>query len=261
MTRTGLAVLAGSFLAMGAAACPPASAQTQAKQRAPAQGETSGALLPSGSAVNAELNSNVDSKKAKVGAKVEAHMTEALTIDGKTIIPKGTKLEGHVTEATARSKGDKDSTLAIQFDEAIPKKGEEIPLKAVIMAVAAPWDPLYTESAGPGSDPMAGQGASAQGRSPMGASAPMNPPSGMPGNPSVGAGGAPDASTMRRGRGPKLPTSSRGVYGLKDLKLMETSTSAGPTTFLTSTGKNVRLDSGTRLLLIAQPETAPAPNK
>ncbi|MGH9677412.1 MAG: hypothetical protein ACRD36_09955, partial [Candidatus Acidiferrum sp.] len=172
-------------------------------------------------------------------------------------------LEGHITEATARSKGDKDSTLAIQFDKAIPKKGEEIALKAVIMAVAAPRSEQYGEPAAPGSDPMAGRGASAAGGSPMGSPQPMKPNTGMPENPNptVGAGDTPGVSTMGANATSRLPASSRGVYGLKDLKLMETTSSMGPTTFLSSSGKNVRLDGGTRLLLIVQTEAVPVSSK
>ncbi|HTQ58739.1 MAG TPA: hypothetical protein VMI32_00830 [Candidatus Solibacter sp.] len=257
MTRTGLTFLAGALLATSSAGTLLARPQTSATASAGAQAELRGAVQPSGSLVNAELNSYVDSKKAKVGARVEAHTTEALTIDGKTIIPKGTKLEGHITEATARSKGDRDSTLAIQFDKAVPKKGEEIPLKAVIMAVAAPGVAQFGESAGPGSDPMAGRGASAAGGSPMGSPQPMNPATGIPGNPSAGAQDTLNLPTMGANGTPQLPANSRGVYGLKDLKLMETSSGAAQTTFLTSTGKNVRLDGGTRLLLVAQVEAGP----
>ena len=123
-----------------------------------AQTEPSAVTLPSGTAVNAELNSSVDSKKAKVGDKVEAHTTEEIKYAGKIIVPKGAKLEGHVTEATARSKGDSGSTLAIQFDKAIAKKGEEISLNVAILAIAAPL-PDFSGGAPGGSDSRSGGGA------------------------------------------------------------------------------------------------------
>src|SRR5208282_5103513 len=119
MIRMGFAILAGALLAAVAAA----------------QTEPSVVSLPSGTALNAQLNSSVDSKKAKVGDKVEAHTTEDVRYAGKTIVPLGAKLEGHVTEATARSKGDNGSTLSIEFDKAITKKGEEIALSLAIVAV------------------------------------------------------------------------------------------------------------------------------
>jgi len=42
---------------------------------------------------------------------------------------------GHVTESKARSKGDTESALAINFDKII-RTGGETPIKSVIQAVA-----------------------------------------------------------------------------------------------------------------------------
>ena len=75
----------------------------------------------------------------------------------------------------------------------------------------------------------------------------------MPGSSMSGGTAAPEQPAERPGSA-GLPSSARGVYGMKDLKLMETKSPAGQTTFLASTGKEVRLDGGTRLLLIAQTE-------
>jgi len=252
MIRAGFAVLAGAMIAAGAAAQAPRSEQTPANSSAPRETEAGTSGLPSGTAVNAELNSSVDSKKVKAGDKVEAHTTEAVKYDGKVIVPKGAKLEGHVTEATARSKGDSGSTLAIQFDKAIPKKGEEISLNVAILAIAAPQSDFSGGTPGPGRDPMGGVGASAAGGSPMGASRPQNPGTGTPADPSGAAPGAPvDSTTEPNGRS-QLSANSRGVYGLKDLKLIAASSNTSQTTIITSSGKNVRLDSGTRLLLVSQ---------
>jgi hypothetical protein len=258
MTRAGFAVLAGAMLAAaGAAAQTQTSPQTPATSNPSAQAETQAAALPTGTAINAQLNSSVDSKKAKVGDKVEAHTTDAMMEDGKEIVPKGAKLEGHVTEATARSKGDNGSTLAIQFDKAIPKKGGEIPLNVLIVAVAPPENDFSGGSAGPGNDPMSNRGAAAAGGSPMGSGRSQNPTSGTPSYPSTGSAGSPSDSTATSGPG-QLPANSRGVYGLKDLKLTMSNSGTGQTTVITSTGKNVHLGGGTRLLLLGQAKTAAA---
>ncbi len=248
MIRTGFAILAGAMFAAAAAAQTQPAPQTLATSGTPgAQAQTEpGVGLPSGTALNAQLNSSVDSKKAKVGDKVDAHATEEIKYAGKTIVPTGAKLEGHVTEATARSKGDSGSTLAIQFDRAIPKKGEEIPLNVAILAIAEPQSDFSGE---PGSDPTSATASPATGASPMGTS---HTPTATPGSanyPNLGADSAPRAANGSA----QLPANSRGVYGLKDLKLMASSSGANETTVITSSGKNVRLDSGTRLLLVSQP--------
>jgi hypothetical protein len=252
MIRPGFAVLIGAIFVAGAAAQVQINPQAPGTPSIPVQSETSEAGLPGGTAVNAELNSSVDSKKAKVGDKVEAHTTEEIKYAGKTIVPKGAKLEGHVTEATARSKGDSGSTLAIQFDKAMPKKGEEIPLNVAILAIAAPQSDFSGGSPGP-SAPASGGGSPAAAGSPMGTS---HTPTATPSNP----GGAADA-TMGPNGAAQLSAKSRGVYGLGDLKLMATSSGAIQTVVITSSGKNVHLDGGTRLLLVVPDQVPVAPSK
>jgi hypothetical protein len=268
MIRTGFAILVGAIFGVCAAAqsqtSTPPSSQYGAVPGVSAQLEVSGSTLASGTALNVELNSSVDSKKAKAGDKVEAHTTEAVKNGAQTIVPKGAKLEGHVTEATARSKGDSGSTLAIQFDKAIPKKGEEIPLNVTILAIAAPESDFSGGSPGPGSDPMANAGGAAAGGSPMSPSRPQNPTPGIPNsaNSPAGsvAGSTSSASGGPNGRGP-LPANSRGVFGLSGVQLMVGTSKANQGTMITSTGKNVRLDSGTRLLLVAQAEVPATPGR
>src|SRR4051794_33129852 len=103
---------------------------------------TEGTLGP-GMSINAELNSSLDSKKAKPGDPVTARATEPVkSSDGRAIIPKGAKLMGRVTEVKSRSKGDSESALGIQFDKAMLKDGQSVALSNVaIQAIAAPANP------------------------------------------------------------------------------------------------------------------------
>lgn len=257
MIRTGLAVFAGAIMA----ACALAQSQTnpQTPPNAAGQTATNTPPIPNGPSVTAELNGSVDSKKAKVGDKVEARTTEALKNGNDVMLPKGTKLIGHVTQATARAKGDSDSSLAIQFDKAEPKKEAEILLSVMILAVAPAAPNTYpggSPSPGTADNPLAGTNAGNQ-TSPMAGSRQPNPNAGN--YPTTSESSAPDSSTGPGVAG-NLPPNSRGVYGLKDLKLMMNKPENGPaTTVLTSAGKDVHLDSGTRLLLVAT-ATAPAPS-
>ena len=268
MIRTGFAILMGTIFAACAAAQPststPPSSKTPAEPNATTQSGASGARLLNGTMLNAELNSSVDSKKAKAGDKVEAHTTEAVKNGPQTIVPKGAKLEGHVTEATARSKGDSGSTLVIQFDKAIPKKGEEMPLNVAIVAIAAPQSDFSGGSPGPASDSTANSGAGAAGGSPMAPNRPQNPTSGIPNSTSLPAGGAAGSTSSASGGpsgGGPLPANSRGVFGLNGVQLMVDRSKANQGTVITSTGKNVHLDGGTRLLLMAQAEAPPTPGQ
>src|SRR5215470_14004974 len=87
------------------------------------------ASLTAGTGIHAELNGGLDSKKTKEGDPINFHITEPVkSKDDRMILPRGTKLVGHVTEAKAKSKGAEESALGIAFDKAILKDGHEMPL-------------------------------------------------------------------------------------------------------------------------------------
>lgn len=70
------------------------AAQTQQNGRS---GESQGSLAE-GMTINAQLKSSVDSKKVKPGDAVTAETTETVkSSDGRTILPKGTKLIGDMS--------------------------------------------------------------------------------------------------------------------------------------------------------------------
>jgi len=95
-----------------------AGASANTSTNASAQAGPNGASLASGTAINATLNGSVDARKNKPGDTVTARTAEAVKSDGKVVLPKGTKLIGHVTQAKARAKGESESALGIVFDKA-----------------------------------------------------------------------------------------------------------------------------------------------
>jgi hypothetical protein len=202
-------------------------------------GQSEASLAP-GSAISVELNSGIDSKKAKAGDTVTAHTSEALrSSDGRLILPRGTKVEGHITQASARNKGGNESALGIQFDKAIAKDGGEIPLNVIIQALAAPV------SFSAPSDLGTPQSAGTTQTSPMRNAPPPTAPSAQP--PSGGI--EPDASPV--GSQP-LDAKSRGVIGLHGLALNAEPANDRAASVVVSNGKSVHLDGGTRMLLVVQ---------
>src|SRR6516225_4796193 len=228
MKRTGFIIL-GALVFAGSAVCQTqAPAGAQVASSAPAAPSASAdnarlnASLADGSQIVAELSSSVDSKKIKQGDAVTARTTADIRADGKTIIPKGTKLIGHVTEAAARAKGGAASSLGIAFDKAILKGGEELPLNVAIVAGAPPPSAMPGQQnmgngggvpvASPGVPSTMGRpgGAGSMGGSPATSSAPTGPPV----DTTVASIGAPPEKGLDAlGR---LTPDSRGVYGLKD---------------------------------------------
>jgi hypothetical protein len=224
-----------------------------AATQAPTGSTSSEASLAGGTAINAVLNSSIDSKKAKPGEQITAHTTDAVkSSDGRMILPKGTKLVAHVTQASARSKDQRESMLAIQFDKAVLKDGQEVPLNnVVIQALAAPA--REASNYGSDMDRMGTPGAPSNNPSVSGSRGAR--PEGIPNTqpyPSANPSGT-DAGESSAG---PLPGNARGVYGLEGIRLSANGNGEG--TILTSNNKTVHLDGGTRLLLTVQPQSASA---
>ncbi len=304
MNRAGLAMVVGSLFCVSAAVQAQTGAQagaqtsgqatveagkTQAKASsntsattgASAQNGQANASLASGTGFNAALNTPVDSKKCKPGDAVTAHATETVKSEGKVVIPKGTKLVGHVTQASARANGQAESSVGILFDRAVLKNGQDIPLNVAIQALAAAQSSASV--AGAEADTMGSTGASAGGYGAAGGRGALGGVTSAAGG-AVGAvsntaanvggvaGGAVNSTANAAGSvagaskgaigglnaAGQLTSNSQGVFGLNGLNLNAAASNATQGSVITSTGKNVHLDSGTRMLLVSQAQAGAA---
>lgn len=217
-------------------------------QNTQASGEASGAAqFAPGTVLPAELAKSVDAKKAKQGDQVVAKISQDMLSNGQIVIPHGAKIIGHVTQAKAREKGEPESTLGIAFDKVMTKDGKEVPLNASIQALGAP---ISNFSAGnPGGNPPMSESGGMPGRmggsGDTGASGSRNSGS-APGAPG-GGGNYPDAtSTGAQGGSRPLASNATGVVGISGLSLGAGSDGGS---VITSENKNVKLDSGTQILL------------
>ena len=273
MMNTLLSLLTVALLAVISLA--QTSAQSQASDSAQQQGSTelqasptpsqnttatgeasASSRIPAGTIIPAELSKSVDAKKAKPGAQVVAKTTHDKLVNGRLVIPRNSKLIGHVTEAKAREKGESGSTLGMAFDKVVMNDGREVPLNATIQAIAAAQN-----NAAVSNEPMMGQPTGAPG-----GAAPGRPGSGgviggvghtagdVAGTATSAAGdvGRTAGSTVGGATGAagnaRLNTNSQGVIGLSGLSL-NTAASANEGTVISSQNKNVKLDSGTELML------------
>ena len=201
-----------------------------------------------GSVIPVQLTKTVDAKKAKTGDEVVAKVTQDMkTSTGELLVPKDTKVFGKVTEAQPRSKDQKESQLAIAFDHAVTKDGTNLQLPMSIQAIVGPQNNQAAEGGGDqGAAPSGGApSAGAGGRSPMaGGSTP--PPSASP---SAVAGAPPsDSAPVANGGRPPINAQTTGVIGLSNINLSPNS-NATQGSVVTSEKNNVKLESGTLLLL------------
>jgi len=207
--------------------------QPSAANQQPAQSE----IIP------VQLTKSLDSRKLRLGDPIEAKVAVELRAGDGTVIARGSKVVGHVTQASARAKGDPESTLGIVFDQIALKDGRELPMKASIQAVGPPpnIDPAATELGNAAPVPSAGvPGPMGGAANPQGLGAPTTnfPP------PSAGTQPPPPMQGSRQNVG-ELTAQSNGFVGLHGMQLEGASV-------LTSGGKEVKLEAGSQILLRVQ---------
>lgn len=293
MVRTTYCLAAAALIWSGSVALAQTTGQTSSgaaeANRTQASGQTTAGAsagtsantketgsVAAGTALHAELSQPVDSKKARAGDPITAHTSEAVKTDRQVVIPKGTKLVGHVTRASARSKGDADSVLAVQFDRAILKDGREMPLQVTVQALAAEQrvaavGPEDLQPAGNMEGGAAGAGKAGNrgvvggvgntvGGAASGAASTIprtteDATGAVNSTVSSAANASGRAETGLSSSGELLPT-SRGVFGLSGLNLNANAANSTAGAVITSAGKNVHLDSGTQMLLVTQAATS-----
>jgi len=173
----------------------------------------------------------LDSSKLKEGDAVEVETAGTFKLPDGTLVPKGSKLTGHVTSAKARSKGDPESQLAVSFDKLNVTNGKQLSVKGTVQAVFPPPDEV---------DPGVPSASSHQGGNGAGLTA-------------GGAVPAPDykpttdikigSDTESRGGQAVIDPKSVGVHGMDNLQLNDG--------VLTAKGKNVKLGGGVRMIVRA----------
>jgi hypothetical protein len=236
-------LLAGLYFAQSSASPSRPSTTPDASTGASAQVNK----IPAGTVIPAELSKTVDAKKAKQGDKIEAKVAQDLLSNGQVVIPRGSKITGHVSAAKPHDKSDPASSLAIAFDQIEIKDKGQMPFQASIQAMAKPVNmvnPAMDASGGapdaPGASSPGSSSAPVGGMNHPGMSSPASAPS--PASPPSDA----QAGSQAAQSGASLSAGSQGVIGMEGLT-MNADSSQG--TVISSADKNVKLESGTQLML------------
>lgn len=211
----------------------------QTASQAPAPATTSPQSSPADSnvirgTIPVLLAKSLDSRKLKVGDAIYGKTAVPLHLRNGIMVPSGAKVIGRVTNVQSRAKGDATTTLGMQFDRIEVGNGNVLEMKGVLQALA----PNPLEAANPNT------GIASPGTLPTGSYG--EPPATIP-PPTDGVSGPGSFSqipvvgakqTMVNGK-------STGVTGFPDLEL-------GQDSEIISSGKEIKLNSGTQLLLKAE---------
>jgi hypothetical protein len=223
------------------------------------QSEPAGAKLPSGATINVELKDTLDSKKLKTGDPVKLKTTETFKANEQVVLPKGTQILGHVTQASVKEKGQNTSSLGIVLDKAVLKDGQELPLNATIQAMAsgdlgmaaAPGTGPSLGTPGPVATTSGGRPGMSGGGSPT-TPYPATPNPGNSPSPSTNIPGSTNANEAGRNSAEQLTPDSHGVFGMDGVTLQPAARDSAQGSMIVSTGKSVHLSGGTRILLVTK---------
>lgn len=265
--RKWISIIAPIALLVSAAMAQEAGAQAQgtAAGRASANSGAASSSLDAGTAVDASLTKSVDAKKAKPGDAVEARVNKDVKSAGRVVVPKGSKLLGHVTQAQARAKGNAQSELGIAFDRAVLRNGESLAFRGVIRSVASA--PQITSdaqdegmaSAGSSNYPTSGSGrggmlgstaGSALGGAGSAVGSTAGAVRGLGSEAGTVAGNASAAgSNLGATTAGAVNANARGISGLPGVQIDAGASSSTNGTIFVSNTRNVHFDSGTQLVV------------
>ena len=170
------------------------------------------------------------------GSTIFAELNSGL--DSKKLSP-GDKVSAHTTEPLKSA------------DSRTLKDGTDIALDVVIQAMAPRQ---FSGPVGGGDDDSSPQHIGTNQTSPMSGS--HGTPTGT--SPQSADGGA-GPGNLPAAPGPRLDERSRGAVGMKGVSLDAQTVSGRGATIVSSNGKSVKLDEGTRLLLVVQEKKGEAP--
>jgi hypothetical protein len=218
--------------------------------------------LQSGTQLAAQLENTLDAQHAKAGDRVVMKTTQALRQNGEVVVPKGSRLIGHVTDVQRRTKSDNESVIGIAFDR-LQNGSMNVPITAAIMSItqahagtqSAASDDLFasqtmtSSSSSSRSSTSAGSGQRGAGGLLGGAGntvgGVVNTTTSTAGNV---AGGATTAVGSTVGATTNATANTNGNLGgtLRGLQITQAgnASAAGGST-LSLTGGNLRLESGT----------------
>ena len=203
---------------------------------------------PAISILFAQLTKSLDSKTSAIGEEIELITLKDLLVDKQLVIPKGSKIRGSIAGLVQKGKDEPKTSMAIRIEKVIVGNGQDIPLQAIIAAVAAPAGTLE-------SDPTYAMMHSNEPK--MTGSAQSTSNTGSLSASSKATSNAAVATAQIKGNmddGLLLNENSQGAIGYEDLEIAWHLAMPPPLTIFATKGKTLKLQAGTQMLLrMAEP--------
>ena len=97
--------------------------------------ETEDYTIPEGTEFKLQLHTTVSSKTSKVGDRVITTLYDPVYVFDETVLPKGSRVDGHVGEVKAAGRRGKGGLLTIVFDSVETPNGEKMALQGSLTEV------------------------------------------------------------------------------------------------------------------------------
>ena len=103
-------------------------AQDSRPRYSSAQPGERGWTLPPDTVISVQMNGTLSSRTARVGDKFTATVTVPVYVNGRTVIPAGSIVEGRVTQVTPAKRMNRSGTIGIDFDTLVFPNGAAVNL-------------------------------------------------------------------------------------------------------------------------------------
>jgi hypothetical protein len=252
MKRT---LLIATLIFATCAAAPAQTSHTKAGATTSTSARAGDALqIASGTQLAAQLEQTLDVRRARVGDEVVLKTTDAIKSNGQTIVKRGSRLVGHVTEVQQRAGGSAASSIGLVFDR-LESGSLATPITATITSITQAR--AQTQTRDDNAEAMSDARTSSSAR---GSSSSSN--GGLLGGVTNTVGGVVDTTTNAAGQAVGATTGAVGgaasgvgntVSGLRITQSTNADVSGGST--LSLTGGNLKLEKNTTFHLVLNQST------
>ena len=208
--------------------------------------------LQSGTRLNAQLQQTLDARKLREGDTVVLKTTEAIKANGRTIVGKGARLIGHVTDVQQKSRANAESSISLVFDR-LENGSLALPINARITSITqARTRAAYDDDGVLASDTGARNSTTTRSSSRQGSGG-----GGLLGGVAGTVGGVLDTTTQTTANvvggtanavGSTVGSAANTVGGIRITQSASVSAEGGST--LSLTGNNLHLEKGTSFRLV-----------
>jgi hypothetical protein len=200
--------------------------------------------LDSGMRIDGQLQSTVDVQKAHVGDQVILKTTKDIRQGGRTVVPKGSQLIGHVTQIQQRTRQNGMSRLGMVFDRI---KGQDLsaPISASIVNVTSAATHATLNDSSADADVLSSSSSSTRSSGGGLLSGVSNTTGGVLNTTTSAVGGI--TNSVGNTVGNTVNTAGRTVSGLQISNSTSGSAQAGTT--LSASDRNVKIEKGATIQL------------